>query len=210
VVWDIPFYRKQSSWKGKILGGWQLGTIVTYNTGYPWTPRTGGSLLGASVSSSNSGDPRPTGYNGTAPRSNTNDNFLSGGLFPGSFVPGVPCNPGQPPANPPGCNTVFYTPLQNTPGQGNLPINNPPGVGRNTFFGPKYFATDISIGKRFGLWSETAGLDLKFNFFNVFNQLNFAPFGANSNPTHVDRIQFGLPTNGLSGRVGEFQARFSF
>jgi hypothetical protein len=100
--------------------------------------------------------------------------------------------------------------LQNTPGQGNLPINNPPGVGRNTFFGPKYFATDISIGKRFGLWSETAGLDLKFNFFNVFNQLNFAPFGANSNPTHVDRIQFGLPTNGLSGRVGEFQARFSF
>ena len=77
-------------------------------------------------------------------------------------------------------------------------------------FGPKYFSTDLSIGKRFGLWSEGAGLDLRANLFNVFNQLNFAPFGANSNPTHVDRAQFGIPTSGLSGRVVEFQARLSF
>lgn len=203
AVWDIPFYRNQSSWKGKIIGGWQIGTIVTYNTGYPWTPRTGGCLLGASTGSSNFCDPRPIRYNGTAALANSNENFLNGGLFPGSFITGAACN--NIGTTPNGCNSVFFTPVVT----GN-PFSSPPGIGRNTFNGPKYFVTDISIGKRFGLWNETAGLDLKFNFFNVFNQLNFAPFGANSNPTHVDRIQFGLPTNGLSGRVGEFQARFSF
>ncbi len=207
AVWDLPFFSNQSSWQGKILGGWQLSTIVSYNTGYPWTPRTGGCLQGATTSSSNFCDPRPIAYDGTAPLSNSNANFLNGGLFPGSYDPSNPCNPAQtnPPTFRPGCNTVFTTPFNS-----NQPFENLPGVGRNSFFGPKYFVTDLSVGKRFGLWSETAGLDIKFNFFNLFNQLNFAPFHANSNPTHVDREQFGLPTNGLSGRVGEFQARFSF
>lgn len=199
AVWDIPFYSNQSSLKGKLLGGWQIGTIVTYNTGYPWTPRTGSCLQGATTSSSNFCDPRPIGYDGTAPRGNSNDEFLTGGLFPGSFVGGN-CEVGA------GCNNVFTTAF---PFNSN-PLSFPPGVGRNTFHGPKYFVTDVSIGKRFGLWSETAGLDLKFNFFNVFNQLNFAPFGSNSNPTRVNNAAFGIPTNGLSGRVGEFQARFSF
>lgn len=203
AVWDVPIFTDQSSWKGKILGGWQLSTIVSYNTGYAWTPRTGSCLQGSSTQA-NFCDPRPVGYNGTAPRSNSNENFLNGGLFPGSFVGGN-CTAGA------GCNNVFNTVF---PFNAN-PFQFPPGVGRNTFHGPKYFVTDVSVGKKFGLpntafWGEAAGLDLRFNFFNVFNQLNFAPFGANSNPTHVDRNQFGLPTNGLSGRVGEFQARFSF
>jgi hypothetical protein len=199
AVWDIPFFSNKSSWEGKILGGWQVSTIVTYNTGYPWTARTGSCLQGATTSSGNFCDPRPIAYNGTAPRGNSNEEFLSGGLFPGSFVGGS-CSAGA------GCNSVFTTSF---PFNAN-PLDFPPGVGRNTFFGPKYFVTDIAVGKKFGLWNETSALDLKFNFFNVFNQLNFAPFGANSNPTHVDRAQFGIPTNGLSGRVGEFQARFSF
>ncbi|MGD9562876.1 MAG: carboxypeptidase regulatory-like domain-containing protein [Pyrinomonadaceae bacterium] len=202
AVWDLPFYRTQSSLAGKLLGGWQVSTIVTYNTGYPWTPRTGGCLQGATTSSSNFCDPRPIGYDGTQPLGNSDEDFLNGGPFPGSFIGGA-CN--NPTTNPGGCNSVFTTPFNS-----NQPFENPPGVGRNVFFGPKYFSTDLSIGKRFGLWSETAGLDIKLNFFNVFNQLNFAPFGANSNPTHVDRAQFGIPTAGLAGRTGEIQARFSF
>jgi hypothetical protein len=199
AVFDLPFYRSQNNWKGKILGGWQLSTIVTYNTGYPWTPRTGGCLSGASVSSSNFCDPRPPGFDGTARRGNSDEDFLSGGVFPGSFIGG---NCGASP----GCNTVFQTFF---PFNAN-PLDFPPSVGRNSFFGPKYFSTDLSIGKRFGLWGEGTGLDLKLNFFNVFNQLNFTPFLANSDPTRVDRAQFGIPTSALAGRTAELQARFSF
>ena len=199
AVFDLPFYSNQSSWKGKILGGWQVSTIVTYNTGYPWTPRTGSCLQGATVSSGNFCDPRPPGFDGTQRFGNSDDDFLNGGPFPGSFIGG---NCGVSP----GCNTVFQTFF---PFNAN-PLAFPPSVGRNTFFGPKYFQTDLSVNKRFGLWSESSALDLRVNFFNIFNQLNFAPFGANSNSTHVDRAQFGIPTNGLAGRVAELQARFSF
>lgn len=199
VVFDLPFYTNQSSWKGKILGGWQVSSITTYNTGYPWTPRTGSCLQGATVSSGNFCDPRPPGFSGLEPRGNSDDDFINGGPYPGSFIGG---NCGASP----GCNTVFTTFF---PFNGN-PLSFPPAVGRNTFYGPKYFSTDLSVGKKFGLWSEGSALDLRVNFFNVFNQLNFAPFGANSNSTHVDRAQFGIPTAGLAGRVTELQARFSF
>jgi hypothetical protein len=199
AVWDLPFFTDQSSWQGKLLGGWQLSAIVTYNSGYPWTPRTGSCLQGASVSSGNFCDPRPPAYDGTPPLGNSNEVFLSGGPFPGSFIGG---NCGVSP----GCNTVFRTFF---PFNAN-PLDFRPGVGRNVFNGPRYFSTDLSIGKRFGLWGETAGVDLRFNFFNVFNQLNFAPFLALSDPVFVSRAQFGIPTRGLAGRVGEFQARFSF
>jgi hypothetical protein len=202
AVWDLPFYTNQNSWKGKLLGGWQVSTIVTYNTGYPWTPLTGSCLLGATTN--NFCDPRPPGFTGASRQGNSDEDFLSGGPYPGSFVGG---NCGVAP----GCNTVFRTYF---PFNAN-PLSFPPAVGRNSFFGPKYFSTDLSVGKRFGLpntgfWGENAAIDLKFNFFNVFNQLNFAPFGYNTNSTHVDRAQFGIPTNGLAGRVGEFQARLSF
>jgi len=199
AVWDLPFFTDQSTWQGKILGGWQLSAIVTYNSGYPWTPRTGSCLQGASVSSANFCDPRPPAYDGTPPLGNSNEVFLSGGPFPGSFV-GGDCSVA------PGCNTVFRTFF---PFNAN-PLDFRPGIGRNVFNGPRYFSTDLSIGKRFGLWGETAAVDLRFNFFNVFNQLNFAPFAALSNPTFVSRPQFGIPSSGLAGRVGEFQARFSF
>jgi len=73
----------------------------------------------------------------------------------------------------------------------------------------------VSISKKFGLpqvgiLNENASLDVRFNFFNVFNNLNLAPFNSNSDPTRVQLQTFGIATNGLAGRVGEFQVRFSF
>jgi hypothetical protein len=192
AVWDIPFYRNQSSWAGRLLGGWQLSTIITYNTGFPWTPKLFGCLLGTTTN--NFCDPRPTVYNGVRPLANSDDNFLQpGGVFPG------------------GGGAYFNTSVPfNDP-----PFAHPPAIGRNSLFGPKYFATDLSIIKRFGLPSmgflgEAAGIDLRFNFFNVFNNLNLTPFNSNSDPTRVSLQTFGTATSALSGRVGEFQIRFSF
>jgi hypothetical protein len=192
AVWDIPFYSSQKSWAGKILGGWQASTIVTYNTGFPWTPKLFGCLLGTTTN--NFCDPRPTFYNGKLPLPNTDANFLQpGGIFPG------------------GGGAYFNTSVPfNDP-----PFAHPPGIGRNTLFGPKYFATDLSIIKRFGLpnigpLGESAGIDLRVNFFNVFNNLNLAPFGSNSDPTRVTLAAFGTATTGLAGRVGEIQVRFNF
>jgi hypothetical protein len=204
VLWDLPIFTDRSKWTGKLLGGWQINAIATHHTGFPWTPRTGGCLLG--ITSNNFCDPRPLSYTGQQPLPNTNANFLSpGGIFPGGYIPGANCGA------PPGCNNFFNTVI---PFNAN-PFANRPGIGRNVFRGPKYTDLDMAFAKEFGLpnlgvLGENAKIDLRFTFFNILNTLNLAPFEANSDPTRVDRIQFGHATGALAGRTGEFQVRFSF
>jgi hypothetical protein len=95
VFWELPIFRDQTNWKGKILGGWQTSAIVTYHTGFPWTPKLFGCLQVPAAA--NFCDPRPTFYNGNPPLENTDENFLSpGGIFPGGgaayFSTDVPFN----------------------------------------------------------------------------------------------------------------------
>ncbi|HXQ74124.1 MAG TPA: hypothetical protein VN844_26710, partial [Pyrinomonadaceae bacterium] len=115
-------------------------------------------------------------------------------------------------------NEAFIRPGGNFPGGGLLYFdqNNPqgtllPGIGRNSFRGPRYFAVDMSLGKRTGLPSflgEASFLEVKANFFNIFNNLNLAPFGFFS--PNVDSQDFGRAQRALAGRVVELQARFNF
>lgn len=192
-LWDLPFYRTGNSWKSKLLGGWQINGIWTYHTGFPWTPKIGPGIR--SPSGEFFGPIRPVRYLGGTPLSNSNENFqLPGGIFPG------------------GGGAYFQTGLN--PGDPTY-LNNPPGIGRNVFRGPKYRALDLSIVKRFGLGGlfgmrEGAGLDLRANFFNIFNQLNYDNFAFGDDSTFADRAQFGRPQRALAGRTVELQVRFNF
>jgi hypothetical protein len=74
---------------------------------------------------------------------------------------------------------------------------------------------DLSVVKRFRLdglfgMKEGAGIDLRANFFNVFNQLNLDNFQFGDDSTFVDRAQFGRAQRALAGRTVELQARFNF
>ncbi|HKG98593.1 MAG TPA: TonB-dependent receptor, partial [Pyrinomonadaceae bacterium] len=184
-LWDLPLFRNRRDFVGKALGGWQINGIVTAHTGFPWTPHTG-----QCVRSANSNDfvcpSRPTRYFGGALEDTDNEAFIRpGGNFPGGGL-------------------AFFDP--NNP-NGALP----PGIGRNSFRGPRFFAVDLSLAKRTGLPSflgEGAFLEVKANFFNAFNNLNLAPFEFFA-PT-VDSRDFGRAQSALAGRVVEFQARFNF
>jgi hypothetical protein len=47
--------------------------------------------------------------------------------------------------------------------------------------------------------------------FNAFNILNLIPLAPATAPTDIaNTASFGRPSDGLAGRVIEFQARFSF
>jgi len=203
-LWDIPTFIKGNGWAKKLLGGWQLNGIWTYHTGFPWTAKIGPGIR--SVSGDFFGPIRPVHYSGAQPISNSNDNLLTGGVFAGSFIPGANCGVA------PGCNRDFQTFLN--PGDPNY-INNPPGIGRNTFRGPKYRSLDLSIVKRFRLdgllgMKEGAGVDLRANFFNLFNQLNLDNFQFGDDSTFADRSQFGKAQRALAGRTAELQIRFNF
>ena len=200
-VYELPFFRKRRDFVGAALGGFELSGIVTYRTGFPFTPVVGGCT-------STPGGPvlcpvRPQGYRGPSDIDTSNDAFITGSNFPGGGAP-------------------FFVVFE----QANNTIA-PPGIGRNSFRGPNYFNVDMSLVKhtRLGFINEAADLELRANFFNVFNMLNLAPFAFGSNAVTLgffdprgpsepgvltNNPRFGRATGGLAGRVVELQARFRF
>lgn len=184
-LWDLPFLRGRRDFVGKAFGGWQIDGILSAHTGFPWTPHTG-QCVRAPGSQDFICPSRPPRYFGGALEDTDNEAFIRpGGNFPGGGL-------------------KFFDP------------NNPdgrllPGIGRNSFRGPRYFAVDMSLAKRTGLPSilgEASFLEVKANFFNIFNNLNLAPFGFFS--PNVDNPDFGRARGALAGRVVELQARFNF
>jgi hypothetical protein len=181
-LYELPFFRHRRDLAGKVLGGFQLTGIVTATSGYPWTPKIFTAIR--QPSGEFFGPNRPTAYLGGALDDTSNEAFLRpGGNFPG----------GGP----------RYFPL--TAG--------PPGIGRNSFRGPRYFSVDMSVVKQTGLpdfLGEGSNLELRANFFNVFNQLNLQPIRFFDDGAIITSSFFGRSTRGLAGRVVELQARFRF
>ncbi len=117
-------------------------------------------------------------------------------------------------------NDAFIRPGGNFPGGGDryfdIKTPGPPGIGRNSFRGARYFSVDFNLVKQTGLpkflrLREGANLDLRANLFNAFNKLNLEPFRFFSPGTFIENgLFFGRSTRGLAGRVVELQARLSF
>jgi hypothetical protein len=203
-LWDLPILRNRHDWVGRTFGGWQINSIFTFHSGFPWTPVTFVNCLPL-PNGNNVCPARPVAYLGGARTNSGTDTFLKQfGNFPGLqlFGPGVDCGQTNP-ANHPG---MPYFDICNS---------GPPGVGRNAFRGPRFSGWDFSINKETRLpnmpfMGERAKIDFRVNFFNAFNKLNLAPFGFSTGSTVVPDPNFGRSTLGLAGRVVEFQARFSF
>jgi hypothetical protein len=94
---------------------------------------------------------------------------------------------------------------------------------RNIFTGPGYTSVDMTFGKDFMLpkvafFGEGSKLAIRANFFNIFNLFNLTPLIPatsstdiiNNGPATTNAGQFGRSSDGLAGRVIEFQARLSF
>lgn len=62
-VWDLPFLRENNTWVSKLLGGWQLNGIVTWQSGAPFTILNGLDRNGDGISTSD----RPNLGNPNAP-----------------------------------------------------------------------------------------------------------------------------------------------
>jgi hypothetical protein len=209
AVWELPIFRTRKDLLGKVVGGWQLNGIYQFHSGFPWTPVANNvcPVLGAT----NLCPLRPIGYNGGAGDNHDTSAFLPpvAGNFPLAAAAGIA-----------GTQNPYFT-LQTT---GTSPEF--PGIGRNTFRGPRYQSVDMTIAKEFGLptmkfFGEGAKIQLRMTAYNVFNTLNLAPFTFGSTSTIVSSFNdatgmpvanplFGTAINGLSGRVLELQGRFSF
>jgi hypothetical protein len=201
-LWDLPILRGNHNLAGKVFGGWQLNGTFLFHSGFPWTPVTNN--VCPVIGSSNICPIRPLAFAGGAGNSDSNTSFIKPST-----------------SNFPNPSTSYFTlPLNLAPNQ--IPF---PGIGRNSFIGPRYSAFDFSLMKQFGLptlpvLGENSKIELRLNAYNAFNKLNVAPFTFGSSSTVISfccgsgtpqpNPQFGVGTNGLSGRTIELQGRITF
>ncbi|MGA7219764.1 MAG: carboxypeptidase regulatory-like domain-containing protein [Candidatus Sulfotelmatobacter sp.] len=208
AVWDLPNFSNHNGVLAKVVGGWQLNGIFQFHSGFPWTPVASNlcPVLGATTLC----PVRPVAYNGQASQDHDTSAFLPpvSGDFP-ALANVTSTNPLNP-----------YFTLQTS---GTTPDF--PGIGRNSFRGPRYQDIDLTIAKEFGLPTmkaigENAKIQLRMTAYNAFNKLNLTPFSFGSTSTTISSNNnggapfanqlFGTATSALAGRVLELQARFSF
>lgn len=229
-VYSPTIFKGANNWMEKIAGGWVISGILNAHTGFPWTPLynwQGASDIGNgydpvfSFGQGNGGSSGDAGSNKYLPAA-----YL-GGFHPNYRGTGLQTINAQPYFTPPTLvpGTLFDCLFPNPPiaecpsgQQGYGPLPSLPGIARNAFYGPGYFDVDATLSKSFGLpkmpiMGEGAKLEIRANFYNVFNKLNLNGNGgewSNGVMSDIGNGHFGQSQSALGSRVIEMQARFSF
>jgi hypothetical protein len=198
TLYDIPLLKNRSDFVGKAFGGWHVDGTFQYHSGFPWSPietnncppiPAGGTLCPS----------LPARYLGGAGSDFSTDGLRQpNGNFP-NIVTGGNCDPTKGPI----AGTPYF----------DICSKVPPFIHRNSFRGPRYSAFDMSFAKSTPVpffRSESAKLDLRVNFYNLFNKLNLVPFARNTKYTSINDSHFGVASGALAGRLIDFQARLSF
>ncbi len=213
-IWNLPSPQSSSAFISNVASGWQLGSIITYTTGSPFTATVG-----------DGNDPLGTGFNGDFTTDFANllpgCNPIHGGvnyLNMNCFTP--PTAPASLPpattANPYGCAPLSFPNYPVAPPAGQQFCSNVLGnTRRNQFYGPGITTVDFSIFKntRVPKISETFNVQFRAEFFNILNHTNFIgpnflngsqnnslfdfngsalPTGLNQTSTSSRQIQLGL------------------
>ncbi|HEY2934208.1 MAG TPA: TonB-dependent receptor [Acidobacteriota bacterium] len=180
-IWDMPFFKGSSNWFARqVVGGWQINGNAAFQSGQPFTPfcslSFGGGVTGC--------DFNADGVNNDRPNAPSIGNSFSAPDRQ-DWV-----NPKAGPFNIAGTGTANPTTAQKLAFFGR-PVNGTNGtLGRNTYEGPGSANVDFSLFKSFALSRahEEAKLQLRFEFFNLFNRVNFyQPIPQINDP------QFGRP-----------------
>ncbi len=178
------------NWLAKeVLGGWTAGGTVFWHTGYPF------SVVDSSVRSKGG----VKNASGIATQPFIAD-LAGGSLNASCTTPNTPC---------------FSTDLF-VPASGQLNFGN---AARNSFRGPGYFDTDLTLNKTFAI-SERFHLLIGANFFNILNHPNFdlpvnnlalGNFGTITNTVSAPTSAYGsFQGSAVSGRVIQTQVKLTF
>lgn len=192
-IWDVPGPAR--GLPGEVAGGWTLSGIYRIQSGSVESPFIGGVDLNGDLNAFND---RPTISN---PKSPATSVAFANSVFglPGSGFVDINGNPVDP------ANTRFLVDPAN---RGNI-------AGRNTLRADRVNSFDASLNKAFKLPFEGHKLEVRVEFFNVFNHPNF----TFANPIISSDLSNGDVTNPFfnnvrlnsgGNRTGRIQVRYSF
>jgi hypothetical protein len=206
-VWDLPV-PKYGGFKGKVLDGWQVSGILTFQSGFPIriTSQADNELLDSTFNFEAPGEP-----NVVAPFKTVNPRSTVCAFGTGPLAPGAPaCQPVS--------GYVFDPNLfDNSCGQANLvsacsPGPNPVQLGtvgnspRSICCGPGINETDMTFSKETQL-SERLNMEFRGDIFNVWNHAQF--YSVDGNVGNQGGT-FGQPLKIRDPRLVQFALKFRF
>jgi Carboxypeptidase regulatory-like domain len=159
--YDLPFGRgKQFAPNANrvtdlLIGGYQLSGVMTWAGGLPFTLSYGE----AQSNVPSSAPSYPSAVSGRHMQTSLTDFNAStkSRKFYSTQIPGKLTDPNAVAAG----TGIFVNPGLDTIGN----------VGRNTYFGPGFFNTDLAITKAFPVW-ESVAIKFRMDAFNAFNHIN--------------------------------------
>jgi hypothetical protein len=185
AVWDLPIFRGRHDLVGTLLGGWQISTIATHNTGFPFTAAIGSCNTSADRNGDSFCPDYPFAYFGGVIQDPSKQQFING-IFPNPKAEFDVTTKG------PGCRcrNIFTG-----PGYSDVDLS---------------LAKNFVLGK-LPVFGEGARIQFRGDAFNAFNILNLSNFAPATAPTDIINTgQFGKANSALAGRVIQLQARFNF
>lgn len=192
ITYQVSDFKGMNSLVRGVAGGWQLGSVTILQSGNPFTVSCttafGAVRDGSGNVIGNTGcDYNADGVNFDVPNAPTRDLNL-GGLSRSNYINGI--------------FSVSDFPVPALGQEGNL--------GRNTYIGPGFANTDLSVMKNFRMpWfmgDQGSNLQVRVESFNLFNRVNL----ANPVSTLQTTTQFGRSVSARAARNFQFGMRFSF
>jgi outer membrane receptor protein involved in Fe transport len=212
-VYELPFMREQKGPLGRLLGGWQVAGVTTFESGVPYTVTNGVDSDGLGGAFPDRPDFNPNGAAGTRaiPFVATAAANLCGAPAGSVYYTTGPSGTGSciDPAN-----ARYIGLLANSGRSGNL--------GRNTERSPGTNLWNLNIQKRTRLTERTA-LEFRTEFFNIFNHPNYlqgsiSPFSPTGG--FIEQEVFNAAAGAFlnpntastdgGGRVIRYQLKFTF
>jgi hypothetical protein len=191
VLYELPFMRNQAGVAGRLAGGWQIGTLMTFQSGSPFTVLNGSDpgsvLLGSLVGNAIRPDFAP-GVNVDELRKMTVPEIRQRVLESGSTIPDIFFRAGVTNGGPTAANPT-----------GNVP--------RNFLRAAGLVSVDFNVAKTIKI-AEGHNLQLRADMFNLPNHRNFGIPTATANATAFNFLNEGA-TDGGNRRVF-FALRYMF
>jgi hypothetical protein len=201
--YELPIMRDQQGFVGRVIGGWNISGVTTFQSGNPFSVTLGYDANGDGLA----GDRPRVADLSVLGRSVDNGRIVNGVQVSTTQLPGTAFIPAQSAAI--GQADRLYLPGGGLDGQ----------IGRNTFFLQGLNNTDMTAFKTFKV-SEGVKLILRMEFYNVFNRVTFgAPsrtilsgntLGTISTERNVSSYVNSGRLDGSSGRQGQLALRLVF
>jgi len=193
-IWDLPLFTNSRTLIQNLFGGWQVNGILALQSGQPFTPFTSqGFSSGGDFNADGNANDRPNtpSIGNTVSSEKSSWVNLAAGPFniPTANENGVPSTAEK--------KAFFGVPAPGSDGN----------LGRNTYEGPGFANLDFSLFKNFKIpqINEQSMVQLRFEFFNMLNRVNFYQ------PTNaINSTSFGRATDTFAARQIQFGLKFIF